>query len=311
MQNIITQTIRACAAATVLAFVAGCQTDNQNSASSAVSTPEPSIAAAAPESAPPALTAGADGEYRVKAGSSEPFKDSAGHVWQAEVGFNGGDVIDRDPGTVIANTKDAGLFLSEHYGMDSFLCRVPNGKYLARLYFAETFDGITGPGQRVFSFNVQGREFKDFDIWVKAGGANRAYIETVPVEVTNGEFRIAFTAQVENPAINAIEIIPQALAGASDAVTSAPVAPVTPAAPVLVAPVVSAPLPTGPTAPAVLQIEASQMSGKVSPTFFGLMTEEINFSYEGGLYGELIRNRSFKADAVVPSVKPDTYEVVS
>jgi len=25
------------------------------------------------------------------------------------------------------------------------------------------------------------------------------------------------------------------------------------------------------------------------------MTEEINFSYEGGLYGELIRNRTFKA----------------
>jgi len=27
------------------------------------------------------------------------------------------------------------------------------------------------------------------------------------------------------------------------------------------------------------------------------MTEEINFSYEGGLYGELIRNRSFKGEA--------------
>ena len=26
------------------------------------------------------------------------------------------------------------------------------------------------------------------------------------------------------------------------------------------------------------------------------MTEEINFSYEGGLYGELIRNRTFKAN---------------
>jgi alpha-N-arabinofuranosidase len=38
------------------------------------------------------------------------------------------------------------------------------------------------------------------------------------------------------------------------------------------------------------------------------MTEEINFAYEGGLYGELIRNRSFKADAVVPRVSPDTYE---
>src|SRR5262249_39823330 len=41
---------------------------------------------------------------------------------------------------------------------------------------------------------------------------------------------------------------------------------------------------------------------------YGLMTEEINFAYEGGLYGELIRDRSFKADAVVPRVTPDTYE---
>jgi hypothetical protein len=94
--------------------------------------------------------------------------------------------------------------------MRAFSCEIPNGKYLAKLYFAETYEGITGPGQRVFSVNVQGREFKDFDIWVKAGGSKRAYIETVPVDVTNGEFRIAFTARTESPAINAIEIIPQA-----------------------------------------------------------------------------------------------------
>ena len=56
--------------------------------------------------------------------------------------------------------------------MDSFSCPVPNGKYTAKLYFAETYDGITGPGQRVFSYNVQGQhEVKDFDIFVKAGGA--------------------------------------------------------------------------------------------------------------------------------------------
>ena len=35
--------------------------------------------------------------------------------------------------------------------------------------------------------------------------------------------------------------------------------------------------------------------GRMPPTFYGLMTEEINYSYEGGLYGELIRNRAFKA----------------
>ncbi len=38
----------------------------------------------------------------------------------------------------------------------------------------------------------------------------------------------------------------------------------------------------------------------VSPKLYGLMTEEINFSYEGGLYGELIRNRSFKNSPTAP-----------
>ncbi len=46
----------------------------------------------------------------------------------------------------------------------------------------------------------------------------------------------------------------------------------------------------------VLTIKADQVTTKVSPTLYGLMTEEINFSYEGGLYGELIRNRTFKGD---------------
>jgi hypothetical protein len=107
--------------------------------------------------------------------------------------------------------------------MRAFSTNIPNGKYLAKLYFAETYAGITGPGQRVFSYNVMGHEFKDFDIYAKAGGPNRAYIETVPVEVTQGEFRIAFTAQVENPAIKAIEIIPQAEAAAGAATPAATV----------------------------------------------------------------------------------------
>ncbi len=46
----------------------------------------------------------------------------------------------------------------------------------------------------------------------------------------------------------------------------------------------------------VLQIKADQVTAKVSPMLYGLMTEEINYSYEGGLYGELVRNRTFKAN---------------
>jgi len=109
----------------------------------------------------------------------------------------------------VTGTKDPTLFTSEHWGMTAFSQKLPNGKYVANLYFAETYQGITGPGQRIFSLNVQGHAFKDFDIWVKAGGPNKAYVESVPVEVTDGVLRIGFTSQVENPAIKAIEIVPQ------------------------------------------------------------------------------------------------------
>ena len=58
----------------------------------------------------------------------------------------------------------------------------------------------------------------------------------------------------------------------------------------------------------VLQIQADKVTAKMPPTFYGLMTEEINYSYEGGLYGELIRNRSFKADAIQEPIKPEDYD---
>ena len=58
--------------------------------------------------------------------------------------------------------------------------------------------------------------------------------------------------------------------------------------------------PNAASAVPVLQIDAGKVTGKVSPTLYGLMTEEINYSYEGGLYGELIRNRSFKANPTWP-----------
>jgi alpha-N-arabinofuranosidase len=54
--------------------------------------------------------------------------------------------------------------------------------------------------------------------------------------------------------------------------------------------------PVAPPAVPVLQIKADQVVAKVSPTFYGLMTEDINFALEGGLYAELIRNRTFKAN---------------
>jgi alpha-N-arabinofuranosidase len=48
--------------------------------------------------------------------------------------------------------------------------------------------------------------------------------------------------------------------------------------------------------PAALTIDLNQKKAPVSPILYGLMTEEINYSYDGGLYAELIRNRTFRSD---------------
>jgi alpha-L-arabinofuranosidase len=50
-----------------------------------------------------------------------------------------------------------------------------------------------------------------------------------------------------------------------------------------------------------ITIDASTPAGKVSPNLYGLMTEEINHSYDGGLYAELIQNRAFLDDEASPA----------
>ena len=45
-----------------------------------------------------------------------------------------------------------------------------------------------------------------------------------------------------------------------------------------------------------LAIQVDHPTAKVSPTLYGLMTEEINFSYDGGLYPELVRDRAIGSD---------------
>ena len=41
-----------------------------------------------------------------------------------------------------------------------------------------------------------------------------------------------------------------------------------------------------------LAVQVDHPTAQVSPMFYGLMTEEINFSYDGGLYAELVRDRA-------------------
>jgi len=211
-----------------LLLVAGCQSGNNHSAgASAPQTNPPEAAAAKPSAAaspatapapattptpaaipaPPAAPVAA-APVRIKAGLFSPITDSDGNSWLPDQGFADGETVER-PDLPISNTKSPKIYQAERYSMTAFSYPLPNGKYVVKLHFAETFEGITGPGERVFSFNVQGQGFKDFDVWAKTGGAQRAYIETVNVEVTDGKLHISFTPQVENPEINGIEILPQ------------------------------------------------------------------------------------------------------
>jgi alpha-N-arabinofuranosidase len=48
--------------------------------------------------------------------------------------------------------------------------------------------------------------------------------------------------------------------------------------------------------PANVIVDLNRPKAAVSPTLYGLMTEEINYSYDGGLYAELVRNRTFRSD---------------
>lgn len=193
------------------ALIAGCQSAKENAStnpgSSVAATPaQPAPLAPHPITALSVPPLAVTPPVRINCGAAEKTKDSEGNVWLADEGFADGNPYQVDDAQ-ISKTKDPDIYRTERYSMTSYNFGVPNGKYIVKLHFAEVYSGITGPGDRVFSFNVQGHEFKDFDIWVKAGGPDKADIQSVDVDVTNGVLTITFTPNVENPKINGIEIL--------------------------------------------------------------------------------------------------------
>ena len=64
-----------------------------------------------------------------------------------------------------------------------------------------------------------------------------------------------------------------------------------------------------------LNLDFTKPGAHVSPVLYGLMTEEINHAYDGGLYAELIRNRIFKDNKNTPEawslVKDDNASVAA
>jgi len=166
--------------------------------------------------APPAVPAVAKLVIRVACGAYQPYTDKNGNLWLPdEVKAPGASLSPLDGMTIermetfeVPNVAFPQIFQTERYSMSAYEFNLPNGKYTVRLHFAETFTGITGVGQRVYSFAVQGQKPEnDFDIFKEAGGPYKAiHREYKGVMVTDGKLRITFTPNIENPAINGIEI---------------------------------------------------------------------------------------------------------
>jgi hypothetical protein len=153
---------------------------------------------------------------RVNCGATEPYTDKAGNVWLADQFFEkgkkwgvvGGMTAERsDLGITGTNTPK--IYETECYSMSDYDFIVPNGKYTVRLHFAETYDGITGAGQRVFSVTINDKVvLKDLDVYKETGGLNKPLVkEFKGVTPTSGALTIGFVPNVENPEINGIEVI--------------------------------------------------------------------------------------------------------
>jgi hypothetical protein len=44
----------------------------------------------------------------------------------------------------------------------------------------------------------------------------------------------------------------------------------------------------------IITVKANQIKANIQPTMWGIFFEDINFGADGGLYGELVKNRSFE-----------------
>jgi len=171
-------------------------------------TQQPPAPLAAPESAKKFV-------LRVDCGAFKAYKDKLGNVWAADQeldagktwGADDGLTIDR-PEVGITGTEIPRIYETERYSMGSYKFTVPNGKYTVRLHFAETFEGITGQGERVFSVSVPGQVvLKDLDLFKTVGPLKPLVKEYKGVSVENGQLVIGFTPNIENPQICGIEIL--------------------------------------------------------------------------------------------------------
>jgi hypothetical protein len=138
------------------------------------------------------------------------YVDGQGHVWMPDYGYSQNAQPWTLVGQNVTGTPDPLLYRTERW-LDPILTyqfNVPNGNYTVTLKFAEIFD--SAQGQRYMNIALNGTTVRSgLDVWTAAGAKNRAYDESYPVTVNNGQLTITLTCTSPNNSaeVNAIQIV--------------------------------------------------------------------------------------------------------
>ncbi len=107
--------------------------------------------------------------------------------------------------------REAKLYSTERYTLDTALTyKIPVPSWAiadVTTLHAETY--FDAPGKRVFNIVINGVTVENnLDVFVSAGGKNKGLSRTFPsIRPVNGFITISFTKVVENPFVNAIDVL--------------------------------------------------------------------------------------------------------
>ncbi|MET1260973.1 PQQ-dependent sugar dehydrogenase, partial [Flagellimonas sp. DF-77] len=150
---------------------------------------------------------------RINSGGGQVI--AGGQIFAADQYATGGNTF-TDGDLEISGTSDDELYRSERWGEFTYEIPVPaSGNFDIRLHFAEIFFGQPGAGSgggegsRVFDVSIEGNVvLDDFDILSEVATATALVKELNNINITDGFATIQFLAEVGNPKITAIELLP-------------------------------------------------------------------------------------------------------
>jgi hypothetical protein len=145
------------------------------------------------------------------------YTDSSGQTWAPDRLAVGGQLVARTPD--VSEAPDGRLYAGERFGNLSYTIAVPPGKYALVLHMSERWlgpgqpGGGSGTGSRLFDILCNGVALeRNFDIFARAGGANRALSRTYHGIEPNHQGNIVLSLlPIKNFAsLNALEVLDEA-----------------------------------------------------------------------------------------------------